>query len=151
MNKDTRRRVALAAVALGAYAACADAPAEPQHTAFADDKLDYAQPASIEDAADYVLPPTRPTRPPRAARSKPRTPRGGDLPPDHIVKCESGGSYTAENPTSTASGRYQITDGSWNGYGGYSHASDAPPSVQDERARQMWAGGAGWRHWRSCA
>ena len=67
--------------------------------------------------------------------------------PCPIVMCESGGSYDAENPTSTASGAYQITDGTWNGYGGYSHASDAPPAVQDERASQIWAGGAGRSNW----
>lgn len=67
--------------------------------------------------------------------------------PCEIVMCESGGSYDAENPTSTASGAYQIVDGTWNGYGGYSHASDAPPHVQDERASQIWAGGAGRGNW----
>lgn len=74
---------------------------------------------------------------------------GGSLPPCSVMACESGGNLRAENPRSSASGKWQITDGTWGGYGGYSHASDAPESVQDERARQVYAGGAGRSQW-SC-
>ncbi|HMG40838.1 MAG TPA: transglycosylase family protein [Acidimicrobiales bacterium] len=72
---------------------------------------------------------------------------GGSCVPDYIVQRESGGDYGAENPTSTASGKYQFLDGTWNGYGGYQHASDAPPAVQDARACEVWANGAGASHW----
>ena len=49
---------------------------------------------------------------------------------------ESRGDYHAENPTSTASGAYQYIDGTWDGYQGYSHASDAPAAVQDAKMRE---------------
>ena len=70
--------------------------------------------------------------------------------PTYIVMCESGGNYLAENAYSTASGAYQIIDGTWAGYGGYSHASHAPPAVQDAKAAELWAGGAGAFHWAAC-
>lgn len=75
---------------------------------------------------------------------------GGDLPPCYVMMRESRGSLTAENPVSTASGKWQFLDSTWNGYGGYSHASDAPESVQDARARELWANGAGCSHWEAC-
>ncbi|MGI8426067.1 MAG: transglycosylase family protein [Actinomycetota bacterium] len=67
-----------------------------------------------------------------------------------MIQCESGGSYKSEDPRSTASGRYSFIDGTWNNFGGYSHASDAPPEVQDEKARQVWNGGKGRSHWQEC-
>ena len=72
---------------------------------------------------------------------------GGGCVPDYIVQRESGGDYTAENPTSTASGKYQFLDGTWNGYGGYQHASDAPPAVQDAKACEVWNNGQGASNW----
>lgn len=72
---------------------------------------------------------------------------GGDLPPCCVMNRESGGSLTAQNPSSTASGKWQFLDSTWAGFGGYSSAYLAPESVQDAKARQLWAGGAGASHW----
>ena len=52
-----------------------------------------------------------------------------------IRMLETQGDYRAQNPTSTASGAYMYIDGTWDGYGGFSHASDAPPEVQDAKIR----------------
>lgn len=74
---------------------------------------------------------------------------GGDLPPCSVLECESHGNLVAQNPRSTASGKWQILDSTWAGYGGYARAMDAPESVQDDRAREIYAGGTGRRAW-SC-
>ena len=77
-------------------------------------------------------------------------PCGGDLPPCYVKQRESGGDYNAQNPTSSASGAWQFLDSTWAGFGGYARAVLAPPEVQDEKARLLWAGGAGCSHWSAC-
>jgi hypothetical protein len=77
-------------------------------------------------------------------------PCGGDLPPCYVLARESGGNPRAENPISTASGLWQFLDSTWAGYAGVSHAADASVDAQNERARQVWAGGVGCHHWSAC-
>lgn len=56
-----------------------------------------------------------------------------------VQNFESGGNYSATNPSSTASGAYQFTNGTWQYYAPlagvstsqYPTASSAPPGVQD--------------------
>ena len=88
---------------------------------------------------------------------------GGSLPSCSVMRRESGGDiriwnggcyapigWRGKSPcgTSSASGKWQMIRGTWGGFGGYVNAADAPERVQDERARILFAGGAGAGHWR---
>ena len=57
-----------------------------------------------------------------------------------VKDLESEGNYKADRatkyPGQTASGAYQYTDGTWGGYGGFARAVDAPPEIQDKKARE---------------
>lgn len=60
-----------------------------------------------------------------------------------VAECESGGNPTAQNPNSTASGLYQIVDGTWRAYGGTEfapRAKDASPEQQKVVAERILAG-----------
>ena len=45
--------------------------------------------------------------------------------PAYIVMCESGGDYSAVNPSSGAGGAYQILPSTWDLYGGQGNPEDA--------------------------
>jgi len=75
-------------------------------------------------------------------------PCGGPLPNCCTLRIESGGNPTAQNPHSSASGLWQFMHDTWAGYGGYSEAKYAPPEVQNQRAIEVFAGGAGWGNWK---
>lgn len=102
-------------------------------------------------------------------------PCGGDLPPCWVMMREShgdpriwnGGCYApvgwagSRSPCggSNASGKWQFMRSTWNNFcfdldgSGpdaptcYLNAADAPEFVQDAKARQVWANGAGRSHW----
>lgn len=78
-------------------------------------------------------------------------PCGGDLPPCYVLRRESGGNPTAQNPRSTASGLWQVLDSTWRGFGGYAKARLAPVDVQNAFARQLWDHGRGCSHWFACS
>ena len=65
---------------------------------------------------------------------------------ERIKQCESGGDYKAVSRSGRYKGAYQADDQTWNGYGGYQRADEAPPEVQDQWARELQArrGNAPW-------
>jgi peptidoglycan hydrolase CwlO-like protein len=66
--------------------------------------------------------------------------------PTYIVMCESGGNYSALNPSSGAGGAYQILPSTWEMYGGQGAPHEAPKAEQDRIAAEIWAdsGGSAW-------
>jgi len=63
-----------------------------------------------------------------------------------LRSCE--GSYTS-NTGNGYYGAYQFDKRTWGKYGGYEVASEAPPSVQDEKAWETYKA-RGWRPWPTC-
>ena len=59
--------------------------------------------------------------------------------PTYIVMCESGGNYSALNPSSGAGGAYQIIPSTWEAYGGEGLPHEAPKAEQDRIAGEIWA------------
>jgi septal ring factor EnvC (AmiA/AmiB activator) len=66
--------------------------------------------------------------------------------PTYIVMCESGGDYSALNPSSGAGGAYQILPSTWDLYGGQGAPHEASKAEQDRIAAEIWAdsGGSAW-------
>lgn len=153
MTPEGKRRFAALTSALAVYAAgCTPATPEPQHTAFAD-LPKHNVPRSQDTPESFVVP--RPTGK-RSSRSRPARPArsssaegGTGCSLETIKRLESGGNYQAQNPTSTASGAYQVLRSTWNNYGGYPTAASAPPEVQDQFAAELYAR-SGSRPWVVC-
>ncbi len=66
--------------------------------------------------------------------------------PTYIVMCESGGNYSALNPSSGAGGAYQVLPSTWELYGGQGEPQNAPKAEQDRIAGEIWAdsGSSAW-------
>lgn len=85
---------------------------------------------------------------------------GGDLPSCCTLTHESKGDiYAVEpghqgapygdpgDPYHHASGKWQFMPSTWAKYGGYPYAAAAPATVQNDKARGIFAGGAGASNW----
>jgi septal ring factor EnvC (AmiA/AmiB activator) len=59
--------------------------------------------------------------------------------PTYIVICESGGDYSAVNPSSGAGGAYQILPSTWELYGGKGEPQNGSKAEQDRIAAEIWA------------
>ena len=66
--------------------------------------------------------------------------------PTYIVMCESGGDYSAVNPSSGAGGAYQILPSTWELYDGQGEPQNASKAEQDRIAAEIWAdsGSSAW-------
>ena len=102
-------------------------------------------PAPAPTAPPQTAPPT--TQPPAPVVAEVHGACGGNLPPCCVMLRESGGNPTVVNASSGASGKWQFMPSTWAGFGGYNSAAEAPESVQDAKAAELWAGGAGAGHW----
>lgn len=71
---------------------------------------------------------------------------GGYSIPASIVQCESGGNWSAVNPSSGAGGAYQILPSTWAAYGGQGLPQNASPAEQSRIAAAIWArqGASAW-------
>lgn len=140
----------VASAATAAYAGVWLPGQQPSEPVAAPVALDHMHRPSLRTLPVQRLP-APPTPRPAVVAPAPSGRCGGSLPTCAVMACESGGDIRVRNHRgSSASGKWQIIKSTWDGYGGYAEARDAPEHVQDAKARELWAGGAGRGHWRSC-
>lgn len=97
----------------------------------------------VEEVVEYVPVIATPQRQVRRASYG----GGGDF-FARLRACESGGNYST-NTGNGYYGAYQYDQATWNNYGGYSTADQAPPSVQDAKAQETYAA-RGSSPWPTC-
>ena len=112
-------------------------------------------PPSVAEAPNLPEPEPQPVVAPPPTTPSVETGHGhltpADVPPilHRIAECESGGDWTADNPRSTASGKWQWINSTWRSLDaseGYSRAKHAPPHVQRAAAVELFEA-AGTRPW----
>ena len=81
----------------------------------------------------------------RSGDSTPSSSSGGYSIPSYIVECESGGDYSARNP-SGAGGAYQMMPETFHAYGGSGDPASASKAEQDRVAARIYEaeGSAPW-------
>jgi hypothetical protein len=141
--------------------AAATGPASAPVQLAADPLQVHAPPAVVSRAATTQRPTTTTTPKPKPTphpKPTPPPPRGWAFWSARIRGCESGDGpnappdYKAKNPTSSASGAYQILDSTWGGRYGVRHASDATPEQQETVAAELYRrhGTADWAASAAC-
>lgn len=107
------------------------------------ERREAAEAAAAAAAAEEAAVPASPTT--EAA------PSGGATSPalESIAQCESGGDYSAVDPSGTYHGAYQFDQSTWESVGGTGSPSAASPAEQDMRA-QMLLEQSGTSPWPVC-
>ena len=101
------------------------------------------------DALFHITPPASPvaaTTSASAASTTSAASTSGYTIPSGVVQCESGGNYSAVNPSSGAGGAYQILPSTWAAYGGQGLPQDASPAEQGRIAAEIYThqGASAW-------
>lgn len=132
------RTLGAATAALASVAAAIIPAASPNNPkpVYANEEVTTTEPTTTTTVA--VTTTTQPPPPP---------PRVSSI-RDRIARCEGWPRYVHRDhgPRSTASGKFGFLDSTWNGYGGYRRAMDAPEHVQDAAFDALYAR-AGTRPW----
>lgn len=145
----------LTAVAFVVFAACSSASsAPPTHrtTTSSAPSTTTTAPTTTTTVPAVVVSPPRPRARVSAGRGAAASEGmpGQEVTLAAIAQCEgANGHVNADHPgPSSASGKYGYLDTTWNNYGGYPSAADAPEDVQDRRAAEDYQR-VGTRPWRA--
>lgn len=136
--ESARDEIAAARAAAEAEAAALAAARQDQAAALAQLESrvgDWQQRSDKLEAASQAAAPSTPTVPTGAGGLM----FGDWAIPEAIVMCESGGNFSALNPSSGAGGAYQILPSTWAAYGGTGLPHQAPPAEQHRIAAMIWA------------
>lgn len=118
----------------------------------AEAKAERERQAALEAAAEKARNQLQENRKPVEIKPKVTQPVQNHVAPGGIAACirkyESGGNYTAQNPSSTASGAYQFLDSTWQAVTGLpGRAMNYSPATQDAAFWKLWNNGRGASQW----